>query len=68
VNISNTSDAKFADKNSGIRYFFKSIFLKTENTQMVKQRKTRTRKKPYGKGFALNSPKAGIINASTVFF
>ena len=38
----------------------------TKITQMAKQRKTRTREKPFGKGFALNRPKASIINAATV--
>jgi len=40
---------------------------KTKITQMVKQRKTRTREKPFGKGFTLNRPKASLINAATVF-
>jgi len=35
---------------------------------MVIQQKTRTRKKLYGKGFTINSPKTNIINASTVIF
>ena len=34
VYIRNLSEAKFAVKNSGIRYFFKSILLKTEITRI----------------------------------
>jgi len=35
VYIRNFSEAKFADKNSGIRYFFWSILLKTKITQIT---------------------------------
>jgi len=40
---------------------------KTKITHMVKQRKTKTREKPFGKGFTLNHPKASLINAETAF-
>ena len=39
----------------------------TKISQMVKQRNTRAREKPFGKGFALNRPKASLINAAKVF-
>jgi len=47
--------------------FFMLFMSKTKISQMVKQRNTRTREKPFGKGFTLNRPKASIINAATVF-
>jgi hypothetical protein len=39
------SEAKFAGKNSGIRYFFKLILLKTKITRMVKTMKSKGPKK-----------------------
>ena len=39
----------------------------TKISQMVKQRNTRAREKPFGKGFTLNRPKASLINAAEVF-
>ena len=39
----------------------------TKISQMVKQRNTRAREKPFGKGFTLNRPKAGIIKTAEVF-